>query len=585
MVDAQETAVQRKKLIQAGQMHFVHWLIVLLSIVLTFTAWQFSRLQLNQKLEIKFHRNAELVVNLVKERMKLYENALWSSVAFIDAVDTPISYTAWRSYSRSLKIDATYPGINGIGVIYNIQPHQLDHYLLKQRELRPNYSIHPQHNESEYWPITYIEPALPNRKAIGLDMAFEKNRYVSIQKARDTGNAQLTGPITLVQDSKKTPGFLFYTPFYKNGAKPDSIESRRSLIAGVTYAPFIMKKFMQGTLAEKYRHVSIQIHDNGELLFNDHADRNLEDVDQDPLFTKEEHVALYGRVWTFSIQSNLAFRDEFSSNQSAFILIGGLIIDALLLALFLLLTKANRQALAYANEMTKALEEKTSNLEKSNSDLEQFSYVASHDLKSPLNAIQNLVEWITEDCHDAISDESKKHLALLTQRSNRMMKLLDDLLEYSRINRNEFKNEFVNLKEMSTDVFAMQNKPEGFTLSAPDIEITTPKTPLEIVLRNLISNAIKHHDNQNGHIDVLYESNADYHIIIVEDDGPGIPLEFHDKALEMFQTLKPRDKVEGSGMGLAMIKRIIEHYKGKIFISSDGKHGTKVSVYWPIINA
>lgn len=585
MVEPEKKIIQREKLIQAGQMHLVHWLIVLLSIVLTFTAWQFSRLQLNQKLETKFHRNAEQVVNSVKERMKLYENALWSSVAFIDAVDTPITYRTWLSYSRSLKIDATYPGINGIGVIYNIQPPQLDSYLLKQRELRPHFSIHPKHHESEYWPITYIEPALPNQKAIGLDMAFEKNRYVSIQKARDSGQAQLTGPITLVQDAKKTPGFLFYTPFYENGAKPDNLESRRALIEGVTYAPFIMKNLMQGTLAEKYRHVSIQIHDNGQLLFDDHADRNLDDVDQDPLFSKEEHVELYGRVWTFSIQSNLAFRNEFSSNQSAFILIGGLVIDALLLTLFLLLTKANREALAYADKITQALKEKTLTLEKSNSDLEQFSYVASHDLKSPLNAIKNLVEWITEDCQNIIPDESKKHLALLTQRTDRMMRLLDDLLEYSRINRNKFKNEPVNLKDISTDVFSMQDKTEGFTLSAPDVEIAIPKTPLEIVLRNLISNAIKHHESKSGAINVLYESNPDYHIIIVEDDGPGIPLELHEKALEMFQTLKPRDKVEGSGMGLAMIKRIVEHYKGKILITSDGKHGTKISIYWPLSNS
>jgi signal transduction histidine kinase len=103
---------------------------------------------------------------------------------------------------------------------------------------------------------------------------------------------------------------------------------------------------------------------------------------------------------------------EFSSNQSAFILIGGLVIDALLLTLFLLLTKANREALAYADKITQALKEKTLTLEKSNSDLEQFSYVASHDLKSPLNAITNLVEWITEDCQDRVSDNIGRKTAL-----------------------------------------------------------------------------------------------------------------------------------------------------------------------------
>jgi len=230
--------------------------------------------------------------------------------------------------------------------------------------------------------------------------------------------------------------------------------------------------------------------------------------------------------------------------------------------------------------MTHALEEKTIHLEKSNSDLEQFSYVASHDLKSPLNAIKQLVGWIAEDCQEIIPDESKKHLALLAQRSDRMMKLLNDLLDYSRINRSEFKSELVNLNEMSTDILDLLDKPPGFTISAPDTEIMVPRAPFEIVLRNLISNSIKHHDKESGHVNISCKNITNYQEVMVEDDGPGIPEKFHDKVMEMFQTLKSRDKVEGSGMGLAMIKRVIEHYQGNISIDSDGQRGTKVIIHW-----
>lgn len=580
MVNYQNIDEERERLLKAGQMNLVHWLIVILSIVITLTAWYYSKSQLNQKLEAKFERNAEQVVSLVKERMKLYENALSSGVAYIDSVETEITQPRWALYANSLKIDLTYPGINGIGIIYNIKPDQLNSYLDEQRQYRPNYKIHPNHTEPEYWPITYIEPVAPNKMAVGLDIAFETNRYSSVKKARDTGEAQLTGPITLVQDAKKTPGFLFYTPFYKNGSKPKSIDERRDLIKGVVYAPFIMKNLMQGTLAEKNRQVSIKITDSGDILYDDKDNKSLTDFDNTPLFTKQIDIKLNGRVWSFSIQSNLSFRNESTANQSSYILIGGLFIDSMLLGLFLFLSRANRLALDYADRINSSLETKTKHLEKSNKDLEQFSYVASHDLKSPLNAIKQLVGWVREDCIDIIPEESKNHLDLLTQRSDRMMKLLNDLLDYSRINRTEFKSISINLKEMTKDLDKLLDIPSGFNIIAPDINITIPEVPFEIVLRNLLSNSIKHHDKENGTIIISYEQGNDFHIITVEDDGPGIPEEFHEKAMEMFQTLKPRDKVEGSGMGLSMIKKIVTHYQGSVMIHSDGKRGTRILIFW-----
>ena len=104
--------------------------------------------------------------------------------------------------------------------------------------MRANFTIHPSHNEQELWPITYIEPYITNKQAVGLDVAFEKNRYSGIKNARDTGLAQLTGPITLVQDAKQTPGFLFYAPFYKKGALRDSVSARREAIIGVSLCTF-----------------------------------------------------------------------------------------------------------------------------------------------------------------------------------------------------------------------------------------------------------------------------------------------------------------------------------------------------------
>ncbi len=164
-----------------SNLNWIHWLVISLSILVTIGAWYFSSQQLHQKIEQKFARESEQVVELVKERMVLYENALWAGVSLIDSNKGNTSYDQWLLYASSLNIDRVYPGINGIGVIYNIQENQMEDYLKNERIRRPDYKLHPQHNESEYWPITYIEPAAPNLKAVGLDMAFETNRYTGIK--------------------------------------------------------------------------------------------------------------------------------------------------------------------------------------------------------------------------------------------------------------------------------------------------------------------------------------------------------------------------------------------------------------------
>ncbi|PPC77862.1 PAS domain-containing sensor histidine kinase [Pokkaliibacter plantistimulans] len=216
-----------------------------------------------------------------------------------------------------------------------------------------------------------------------------------------------------------------------------------------------------------------------------------------------------------------------------------------------------------------------------NEELDRFAYVASHDLKSPLNAIQKIVGWIEEDCAELLPRSSQDHLALLKQRANRLMRLLDDLLAYSRAGRREYEVEHIELAHLTTEIFALLGAPEGFSCVGEVAHLQLPRVPFETVLNNLISNAIKHHDQGHGNIRVRCQSSDEYYQLEVEDDGPGIPPELHHKALAMFQTLQPRDRVEGSGMGLALVKKIVEHHHGSLRIDSDGGRGTTMVVQWP----
>ncbi len=222
-------------------------------------------------------------------------------------------------------------------------------------------------------------------------------------------------------------------------------------------------------------------------------------------------------------------------------------------------------------------------LARSNRDLEQFAYVASHDLKAPLRAIDILVDWLREDLSTYTGGEVQQNLGLLAQRTARLHRLLDDLLAYSRAGRKPGEVSRVDSKLLVEDLFVLLAPPDTMTLTADASlpELQAHHAPLEQVLRNLINNAIKHHPTRQGQVRVYAQDKGDEVLFAVEDDGAGIPEEFSEKVFQMFQTLKPRDEIEGSGMGLAIVKRIVEWQGGRIwFHGGPGGRGTVFKFTW-----
>jgi nitrogen-specific signal transduction histidine kinase len=221
-------------------------------------------------------------------------------------------------------------------------------------------------------------------------------------------------------------------------------------------------------------------------------------------------------------------------------------------------------------------------LERSNGELDDFAHAASHDLKSPLTDIKNLCHWIGEDLGDAVPAGTRRHFSLILDRLARLERLLDDLLAYSRAGRDRPPVEHFSLQEMLAEVIALTSIPPGFSVEVQaDVgPIRTPKSPLAQVVRNLLGNAIKHHDRERGTVRIDATEAGDRILLSVADDGPGISPEFHDRVFRIFQTLKPRDAVEGSGIGLALVKKVVEAHGGTVAIDSAGR-GTTVRFTWP----
>ncbi|MFT6991985.1 MAG: PAS domain S-box-containing protein [Paraglaciecola sp.] len=236
--------------------------------------------------------------------------------------------------------------------------------------------------------------------------------------------------------------------------------------------------------------------------------------------------------------------------------------------------------LGVARDVTER-EELIQMLKKSNSDLDEFAYIASHDLKAPLNAIKRLVSWIEEDAGEVLQGDSLEHFGMIKNRISRMNMLLKDLLDYSRVGKNDGLPQKLNLQETAKYCYGLLDLPEGFVIDVDDVDLVLPKLPLELVLTNLMSNAIKHHDKESGHIKIKCKHLKHDYQISVTDDGPGIDPSLHERIFKKFQTLKPRDEVEGSGLGLAMVEKALANHSGKISIKSAVGQGTTFIVKWP----
>ncbi len=236
-----------------------------------------------------------------------------------------------------------------------------------------------------------------------------------------------------------------------------------------------------------------------------------------------------------------------------------------------------------------SIETLNNELSRSNEDLERFAYVASHDLKAPLRAIKNLASWVSEDLQDVADFNSKRHLALLENRVQRMEGLLDGLLQYSRVGQVEADITCINMSEFIAEIWnvLITSSEINVGLQAKiDIAcVNTAQTPLHLILTNLLGNSIKHGGRDLDNIKIHVEKvDSNYIRVSIEDNGPGIDPRDHDRVFELFQSLTPNDEVESSGIGLSIVKRTIEQYQGSIELASNPSitKGTLISFTWPV---
>jgi PAS domain S-box-containing protein len=222
-------------------------------------------------------------------------------------------------------------------------------------------------------------------------------------------------------------------------------------------------------------------------------------------------------------------------------------------------------------------------LEERNRELDNFVYIVSHDLKAPLRGISNLSQWIEDDLEGSLAPEIQEQMTLLRSRVNRMSTTIDGLLDYARIGRTGETIELVSVNELLAETIDSLAPPSGFTIVASPSLPTFKANRLLLcqVFANLISNSIKHHDRSDGKIHISSQEFSDSYRFIVVDDGPGIDPQHHDKIFAIFQAVNPQSSPDSTGIGLSIVKKIVETSGGSIQLESAIGKGSTFSFTWP----
>ena len=236
---------------------------------------------------------------------------------------------------------------------------------------------------------------------------------------------------------------------------------------------------------------------------------------------------------------------------------------------------AQQTALAELKQAQTALEER-------NQELDSFAHIVSHDLKAPLRAIANLSQWIEDDLEGIMSEDTQQQMKLLRSRIDRMQAIIGGLLKYARTSRTEVAIESVAVAQLLAETIDSLAPPPTFKIEiAPMPTLNTKRLLLSQVFANLIGNGIKHHDRTDGTIQISVCDRGDVYEFAIADDGPGIAPTDRAKIFNIFQAGNPQNHPDSSGIGLAIVKKIVELENGKIWIESAPDRGTIFYFTWP----
>ena len=592
----------------------VAWIVLLASLLISFLVWYLARGVTMERAHERFLFRVQTIEAALRERLRAYEFLLRGSTALI-AASEGVTRDEWRTYVTKLQVDLYYQGIQGIGFSKHILPSEKEAHVRQVREEGfPNYEIQPDGERPEYTSIVFLEPFnWRNQRAFGYDMFSEPTRKEAMMRARDTGSAAISGKVTLVQETDKDvqAGFLMYLPVYRQGAPQETPEQRGEALMGYVYSPFRMDDFMRGILYEKRGYVELQIFDGdaplreASIYPSGNMEPLLSQFDRPHLAVHQSILEYAGRRWLLVFESSPHFEETIDTNSVNAVLFLGIIISLLLFAGVLSLIRSRNQALTLADmsfdlerannglreeiverkraeeALQKAhseLQDHAGRLEEANRDLEGFAYTISHDLRAPLRAINGFARMLADDYGHSLEEEARRRLGVIESSAAKMGLLIDDLLAFSRAGRYAMNVTRIDMNKLVADVVATLETSDACV--EDDIQVSSllpaqgDPTLIRQVLMNLLENAVKFSRKvPDPRIEVGSLIREDERIYYVKDNGVGFDMKYYDKLFEVFQRLVTEKEFKGTGVGLAIVRRLVSRHGGRVWAESKVNEG------------
>jgi len=241
---------------------------------------------------------------------------------------------------------------------------------------------------------------------------------------------------------------------------------------------------------------------------------------------------------------------------------------------------ASRLELVKSNEwmavQNEIINEKSTELQRSNSRLKEFAYIVSHDLKTPLRGIKNLALWIKEDCGDILPKEGISHLEMIDRQIIKMENLIRAVLEYSKSGNSATGSEWIDLDEIINEVVEMVDVDHKtkFTVNTHIPQMKGTRIVISQVLQNLLSNSIKHNDKSQKEVEITVSETEDGIKFSISDNGPGIDPKHHKRIFDLFQSLRSETNYENTGIGLPVARKMIEECGGSLWLDSEPGKGS-----------